>query len=347
MIKSQSIRLGLLAALMMMAAVPAVARPDPELKGVLRDLMAWLPGEYSSLSQVFYESEIGPPPDGLHEELYRVFAKIDAPHLGDNVIYTQIRIGGKDGPIFEGQQVVFIITIDEQRRGVNVSGRRIKDQELHQDAHLHPEIWKSIQPDPDFGGNCHFLWRRHGKQLVARLADAIQDDKCTMVSKRSGDQMTWDAEWILNEDALWIHDNGYLKDGSLFSGRADKSYLRMSKTRPYECFASYRPKKGEPVVNNGFRMHDGGDVYTWTLKGMKEPVHLELMRGMWPSESGRNYTELLRLEMFQGESDLESRKQRRVLGNGWSSADSDRTAFGNETWSARCKLYDPGAPPPK
>lgn len=94
-------------------------------------------------------------------------------------------------------------------------------------------------------------------------------------------------------------------------------------------------------------MHDGGDTYAWTVKGVKEPVHLELMRGMWPSESGRNYTELLRLEMFYGEPDLESRDKRKVLGNGWASADSDRTAFGNVTWSARCKLYDPNAPPPK
>lgn len=232
----QRIAIGLLG--VMAAVSPVAARQNPELKAVLRDLMDWMPGEYSSLPQVFYEDAIGPSPDGPHEEFYRVFAKIDAPHLGDNVIYTQIRIDGKDGPIFQGQQVAFIITIDEERRGVNVSGRRIKDPENHRDAHLHPEMWKTIEPDPDYGGNCQFLWRRHGKQLVARLSDATQDDKCTMVSKRSGDQMTWGAEWILNDGELWIHDNGYLKDGTLFAGRADKAYLRMTKVRQYECFAS-------------------------------------------------------------------------------------------------------------
>ncbi len=318
-----------------------------ELKGVLKDLMDWMPGEYSSLPQVFFEHASGPPPDGPHEEVYRVFAKIDAPHLGQNIIYTQIRIGGKDGPLFEGQQVVFIITVDEQRHGVNISGRRIKDPENHIDAHLHPEMWKSIEPDPDYGGNCFFLWRRHGDQIVGKLADATQDDQCTMISKRSGDQMTWDAEWVLNNRELWIHDNGTLKDGSLFAGRADKTHLRMSKVRQYECFASYRPKRGEPIINNGFRMNDGGDIYAWSIKGMKDPVRLELMRSMWPSDSGRNYTELLRLEMFQGEPDLDSRAKRKVLGNGWANGASDRTAFGGDTWGARCKLYDPSAPPPK
>lgn len=338
--------LGVLLALAL--GTPAQATNSPiELKSVLKDLMAWLPGEYTSLPQVFFEHTVGPPPDGLHEEFHRVFAKIDAPHLGENVIYTQIRIGGKDGMLFEGQQVAFIISIDEKRGGVNISGRRIKNPEQHVDAHLHPEMWKTIEPDPDYGGNCFFLWRQHGDQLVGKLADAKQDDQCTMVSKRSGDQMTWDAEWVLNQDELWIYDNGYLADGSLFSGRADKTHLRMSKAKHYECFASYRPKKGEPVVNNGFRMHDRGDVYTWTVKGVKEPVNLELMRGMWPSESGRNYAELLRIELFQGETDLESRDKRRVLGNGWASAGSDRAAFGNDTWSARCKIFDPNAPPPK
>ena len=283
----------------------------------------------------------------MHENFYRVFAKIDAPQLGENVIYTQIHIEGKDGPIFSGQQVLFLIDIDKERQAVRIQGRRIKDPENYVDAHLHPEMWKTIAPDPKYGGNCEFLWRRHGAQIVGMLSENDKNNvTCTMVSKVSDTQYTWDAEWILNDHELWIYDNGYLKDGSLFSGRADRTHLRMSKTKPYECFASYRPAKGEPVVNNGFRMHDGGDRYTWQVKGVKEPAHIELMRGMWPSESGRNYKELLRIEMFQGNADAEPAK-RKPIGNGWASADSDRASFGTGAWSARCKLVDPNAAPPK
>jgi hypothetical protein len=319
----------------------------PELKAVLADLMAWLPGNYSSLPQVYFENEVGPPPDGPHEENYRVFARIDAPHLGEHIIYTQMRIGGKDGPIFAGQQVVFIINIDEKRGGVNVSGRRIADPDQHIDAHLHPEMWKTIAPDPEYGGNCFFLWRRHGKQIVGTLADAKQDDKCTMVSQRSGDQLTWDAEWILNQDELWVHDNGYMKDGSLFVGRDDRTHLRLTKVREYECLFGYRPAKGEPQVLNGPHMHDGGDTFAWELKSSPpRKVFYELMRGMWPSNSGRNYADLIRLSLFEGEPDTDP-KDRKLLAFGWASAGGDRASFSSGPYSGRCKLFDPAAPPPK
>ncbi|MDX2144282.1 MAG: CpcT/CpeT family chromophore lyase [Rhodospirillaceae bacterium] len=345
-------RTGLITALALVVGLlpgaPARAtNSEVELKHVLKDLMAWLPGEYSSAPQVYFETAVGPPPDGVHENLYRIFAKIDAPHLGEHVIYTQLHIEGKRGPIFAGQQVVFIITVDNQRHGVNVSGRRIKDPDQYIDAHLHPEMWTTIAPDPDYGGNCNFLWRRHGAQLVAKLSDATQDDKCTMVSKRSGDQLTWDAEWVLNDKELWIHDNGYMKDGSLFAGRADKTHLRMTKVREYECLFGYRPAKGEPQVLNGPRMHDGGDAFVWELKDSPpRKVFYELMRGMWPSESGRNYAELIRISLYEGDPENDPEKNK-LLGFGWASADSDRASFGTGAYNGRCKLYDPSAPPPK
>ncbi|MCB2108521.1 MAG: hypothetical protein KDE14_12520 [Rhodobacteraceae bacterium] len=308
-----------------------------ETREVLRDLMAWLPGEYSSAPQIFYEREAGAPPDGEHENFYRVFAKIDAPQLGENVIYTQIRIGGKDGPIFSGQQVLFLITVDDEHRAVTVSGRRIADPDKFEDAHLHPEMWAAIAPDPDYGGNCDFRWRKHGDQIVGKLTDGKSDTTCTMISKRSGTQYTWDAEWILNDHELWIFDNGYLDDGSLFSGRADRTHLRMYKSRPFECFAAYRPQNGEPQVFNGIAMHDRGDVHAIEIKGIEGPVYMQLMRSMWPSESGKNYADLLRLDVFQGEPET-SLDDRKLIGFSWASADSDRTGFDIGTWGARCKL---------
>ncbi|MDX2223757.1 MAG: CpcT/CpeT family chromophore lyase [Rhodospirillaceae bacterium] len=316
-----------------MSAPAQATNSKMELAAVLRDLMAWMPGSYSSAPQVFFENEVGPPPDGVHENFHRVFAKIDAPHLGEHVMYTQIRIEGDEGTLYSGQQVLFIISIDEKHQAVNVAGRRIKDPENYVDAHLHPEMWSTIAPDPDYGGNCDFRWRRSGAQLKG----VLNDGTCTMVSKRSGTQLTWDAEWILTPGELWIYDNGYLADGSLFQGRADKTHLRMYKSRDFECFASYRPAKGDPVVNNGFVMHDRGDVHTLVVKGLKQPVHLHLMRSMWPSDSGRNYADLLRLELYQGEPDPLA-KDRKMIGYSWAGAASDRTGFDAGAWSARCKL---------
>ena len=76
-------------ACLVLATPAAATNSKPELAKVLADLLAWLPGEYASIPQVYLERALGTPPDGEHETYYRVFAKIDAPHLAEHVIYTQ------------------------------------------------------------------------------------------------------------------------------------------------------------------------------------------------------------------------------------------------------------------
>ncbi|MCY3604627.1 MAG: CpcT/CpeT family chromophore lyase [Gammaproteobacteria bacterium] len=324
-----------------LTAIPASAtNSKPELMKVLEDFMAWMPGEYSSVPQVFLERNLGTPPDGEHDLFYRVFAEIEAPHLAEHVIYTQIRLDGDDGPVFPGQQVVFLISIDEELGAVSISGRRIKDPHLYVDAHLRPDVWPELQPDPNYGGNCSFNWRRHGKQLRGLLGEF---GKCTMISKNTGQQMTWDAEWILNPDELWIYDNGYLEDGSLISGRLDRTHLRMYKARRYECFAALRHADGNNQVINPFFMHDRGDVYTITTEE-PEPrdIHLEFLTSLWPSSSGRNFVDLARLTLHDGEPGAYG--QENVIGNAWATPESGRVGFSTEWASARCKLADPDDP---
>jgi len=317
-----------------------------ELAQVLDALMSWLPGEYSNAAQVAIEAVEGAPPSGPHESQFRIFARIDAPQLGEHVIYTQIRIGGSDGPLFSGQQVVFVVSIDRERRAVKVSGRRIKDPEQFIDAHEHPQLWPKLAPDPDFGGNCDLLWRRHGKQLVARTADATHDDSCTMVSRRSGTRLRWEAEWVLNPEELWIHDNGYRDTGELFTGRADGAHLRFTKTREYECLLGYRPAVGEPQFVNGQHMHDGGDTFVYQLKDSPpRQVYYQLLRGRLPDVPDGNGAEVLRLSLYEGTPDGDEPHQ--LLGYGWANATSDRAALGTRQYSGRCKLFDPSMPPPK
>lgn len=321
--------------------LPATAtNTRPELMKVLEDLMAWLPGEYTSIPQVFLERNLGAPPDGEHEIFYRVFAKIEAPHLAEHVIYTQIRLDGDDGPVFPGQQVLFLISMNEELGAVSISGRRIKDPKKFVDAHLRPDVWPDLEPDPNFGGNCTFNWRRHGKQLRGLLGEF---GECTMVSKNTGHQMTWDAEWILNPEELWVYDNGYLEDGSLISGREDRTHLRMYKAKHFECFTSLRFEDGSNQVINPYFMHDRGDVFTITTNEPEaRELHVEFLTSLWPSNSGRNFVDLMRLTLHDGEPGEYSEED--VIGVAWATPESGRVGFTAEWASARCKLADPEDP---
>ncbi len=225
----------------------------PELEGVLDDVMTWLDGSFSSRPQLALEEKYGAPPDGVHYDWYRVFAKVDVPHIGDNVIYGQLHMGSPDAPIVPGTQILYISTIDEAKGAVSMSGRRIANPGDYEDAHLDPEKLKTIAIDPEYGGNCDFRWRRHGKQVVGRLAQPDEDfidGTCSMTSKKSGLTMTWDAEWVLNEDELWIYDNGYIDGTDLFQGREDRTHVRLTRVRKFEC----------QVGDQSVVLHDGRRV---------------------------------------------------------------------------------------
>jgi hypothetical protein len=276
-----------------------------ELRQVQADLLAWWPGEYDTTPQFDLEQRLGAPPDGEHDRQYRVFKRVAVPHIGEHVIYGEVRTGGKNGEIIPGQQVLYIISIDEQRAAVNVSGRRILNGPAFRLQDHTPEKLRSIAIDPNVGGNCRFLWRRQGSQLVAHLSDLDADTRsCTMVSKTSGQKMTWDAEWVLTSDELWVFDNGYLHDREnparaprLFAGRADMTFERMYKGKPYQC--SLRGAKGASV---SFELLDHGGEFP-VGKLADEPLVLQLLRAPYPRANGVGLEDKLRLAFLPEGSD--------------------------------------------
>jgi hypothetical protein len=273
---------------------------------VLADLLDWWPGRYDTLPQVDLERRLGAPPDGEHDRQYRVFQRVDVPHIGANVIYGQVHAGGENGDIVPGQQVLYILSIDERRRAVNVSGRRILNGPQYQLADLTPEKLKTIAIDPEMGGNCHFLWRRHGEQLVAHLSDLEADTTtCTMVSKRSGQKMTWDAEWVLTPDELWVFDNGYLHDKDhpartprLFAGREDRSFERMYKGRDRRCQVQATEQKA--ITAN---LHDRGGELALPATFSIEKLTLQLLRSDYARANGVGLVSRWRLAMMSPSSD--------------------------------------------
>lgn len=281
--------------LLVFAPVTSFASTSADLKQVLNDVAVWIPGAYDSAPQIAYERLSGLPQDGEHERQYRIFARIDAPHLGEYVFYSQTRAGGIDGPII--QQVVFLTEIDEKNQGMKFNGRRIKDAENYIDAEKHPEKWATIGPDPKFGGNCDFFWRRHGSLLKGTLNDGT----CSMTSRNTNQKMTWHTEWVLGPSELWVLDNGYYDDGSLVTGRSDKSHLRLYKANQFSCTAKTVSGKISSPLTTRISLHDrGGLAKVRNAEGKMTPLFLELMNGPIVSADG-NIHEQLRLSLYNRE----------------------------------------------
>lgn len=300
---------GIAVAMLCLATSPAEATNSrPELEAVQRDLLAWLPGEYDTLAQVDLEQRLGAPPDGTHERQYRVFGRVAVPHLAQYAIYGEVHGAGKDSPVIPGQQVLYLVSIDEKRGAVNVSGRRIKGGPDFEWKNLTPERQRQIALDPDYGGNCDFLFRRHGRDLVGVVTNiGSSDPSCTMVSKRSGQTMRWEAEWVVTPQELWIFDNGYIIDprtpqrpGRLFAGRADRTHERMYKGRDFRCVGS-----GRTLPNGAVRgtLYDRGGQLRLTGSTATPGVFAQLLRAGYPTSDGADLVDRLTLTLWRdGES---------------------------------------------
>jgi len=328
------------AALAFLPAWPAAATNSPiELKTALARLMASLPGEYDSEPQRFFEAEYKTPPDQQHVRVYRRFTRIEAPDVGAHVLVATVHGGDKYAAFDLAEFQVWTVTVDETRRAVRMSPRRFRDPAKYQaiatDATKLAGLAASELLPATGAAGCDLYWRLIGTQLRGRNDPGT----CRTRLRRQALEATFEREWLLNDEELWITFAGREAGGRLVMGRADQTHWRLMKARTFECFVAYRPQDGSEQVLNGLSMHDRGDVLRLELKdgAVTRPVYLELIRGVWPSNSGRNYLDLLRFSLYEGRPE-DPPETRKLLGNATGSAATDRAGFTIGNLSSRCKL---------
>jgi CpeT/CpcT family (DUF1001) len=338
-------RFSAIAAAALLVAGPAVATNSPiELKTVLADLMQRLPGQFDNAAQEFFEQELKTPKELVHGRVYRTFTRIHAPDVGENVLVGTVRYGGKDGMFDNGEFQVWTLSVDAERKAVKMAPRRFKEPAKYIDIARDADKLKGLKAEdllpPQGAAGCDVYWRLFGEGLRG----ATEPGACSSMSSTLKVPLNWEWDYVLTETELWLNFAGRDASGKIVSGRPDQVHWRLGKARDFECFLSYRPVKGEPQVINGFQMHDRGDVYRWqTSEGRKAtPVFATLLRGMWPSNSGRNYKDLLRMDVYGGTPD-QPKDKLQYLGGGFASAESDRTGFTTPNLSGRCKLADGAA----
>lgn len=265
---------------------PESVAVHPELMTALARLDAWLPGSWDNLPQILVERALGAPPDGEHEHWHRIITRIDAPQLGTHVYYGELYLGGPEGALVPGQQILYVAEIDLVNFAVNLRSGGVSDLDKFRHLHRRPELWSEVTMRPG-GGRCLFLWRRSGDQVVGTLGT---EGTCTVVSERTGKTMLWDAEWVLAPDQLWVFDNGYTVEdatGNLipFMGREDRTHHRSWRARDYRCEVS------DVSGQQALLLHDRGGTAT-TSDGLQ----LQLLRGPIASAAG-NLTHGLQLTL--------------------------------------------------
>jgi len=331
----------------MLTVTPPVAATNspPELKMVLGNLMSWLPGEYDNAAQVFFEREQNTPEQDIHQRIYRAYHRVDAPAVGENVLLFEVRNGGKRAPLDMAEYQVWILSVDTERKAVRMSPRRFVDEEKYLEAVRDPALLRGLTPadlKPGEGvAGCDIWWRLRGRQLVGTTAPGA----CKGMSRRTGEEMDFTWEFTQNDAEQWIGFAGRDAAGNIVFGREDQTEWRLDKARDFECRFGHSPPGEEPVFFNGARMHDRGDVFVWEAKARTpRTFHIHLIRGMWPSSSDRNFEDLLRIFMYDGDPG-DPPDAGKLLGVGWDGTASDRASFSSGLHNAHCKLFDPSVSP--
>ena len=280
------------------ATGPAYDFDRRELESMLEDLVAWLPGEWSSEAQLHYERTVRMPAEGEHDPWYRSFVRIDAPQIGSHVFYGQVNIAGREGPLYSRTQVLYKASIDEARGVVLIRGQAMVNPEPYLNLQDRPELWSQVRMNED-AVNCDFIWRRDGDQLVAVLEGRTEDKRrngpgtCTFTST-SGKEFYSDAEWVLSPETLWMYDLNPL-GGKRFNGREDRTHTRLSRARPYACRVKDADQRR--VVDSYDRGGTGAvrtasnAVLQWTL-----------LRASYPATDGFGLDDELRLTLHEPEA---------------------------------------------
>ncbi len=339
-----------IAALCAASLAPSDARATNspiELRTALATLMERLPGRFDNAAQLFFEQETKTPEREQHGRVFRSFLRIDAPALGAHVLVGQVRYGGDAGRFDTSEFQVWTLAVDAGRQAVRMSPRRFREPARYQDRALEPAAFQALTPadllPPEGAAGCDLYWRKYGEDLRAVSGPGECRRRSTSLKK----DLDWSWEYILTESELWLDFAGRDAQGRIVSGRPDQVHWRLGRAREFECLLGYRPPDGSPPqFDNGPHIHDRGGLLEWKTKPPSERTfQYELMRGMWPSNSGRNYEDLLRISLY--DVDARDPSKRQLLGVGWATAASDRASVSNDTYNVRCKLFDPSAPPPK
>lgn len=182
----------------------------------LATLLEWVSGRFDNTQQVNSGENLLRPgpltPERVPDLLYPVFALIDAPQIGQHVIYLQWHMGSPDGPL--QRQRIWTFELDETRNAVLMDFFTLREPTRWRDAHLQPATAARSMTPADllpYPPSCRLPFRRYIDVFIGE----IPPGECNIVSQQTRTAMTIHARVIVGRDALWYDESGKRADGSM------------------------------------------------------------------------------------------------------------------------------------
>ena len=198
---------GIAVTLACLGSLPANAQSP--LEQDLQQIMKWWPGTYNNDRQVAaVEAQMGE--ENFTGEVWRLdgsgmggylnvtshYIRLDAPAIGDNVLYVEEYRDGQPGETY--RQRIYTLSVDEEEQVIRVNLANFKDREKYIGAYRDISMLDGITSDDvaPFPGICDLIVGQRGNRYHMRM----RTNACAF----GGQAFSYEA--VITGNAFWFRD---------------------------------------------------------------------------------------------------------------------------------------------
>lgn len=314
-----------------LASAPAIAQPaspDPVLDRDFTTMMAWFPGRYDNMEQVYFEGEQGTPDDERHERIHHIFYPIALDSFPGETFYIQQY--QNDDPTDIYRQRIYSFEPDYEEGAIRLTIYTPTNTDALVDAHLDPSKLDGLTPeDTQMRPGCEVFWKRQANQFIGYMKDGA----CSFVSQRSGKKIIINDDLYLSQAEIGISDRAVDEDGNYVFGNKAGIPHKNRKAREFKCWVSVKKRAGdnEWSFDPNLIVHDqGGTAWVTTDERRPQKVGVKIRNVVWPS--GRNRNSLVLYAYRDGDD--------RAVSYAWTEPEGKRIAVNLRWMQASCTLSD-------
>lgn len=238
--------------------------PQPKVDTIQEALFhQWFAAEFDNHEQHWQDNiEKDKNPDiQVHEHIHHVFAPLATPALQGTTYFVKQYMDGDPSKVYRQRLYQFIQNPEKGALQLNIY--RFKDEAKYADAHLHPELYQTLNKDEltTYPG-CEVYWTYNGEYFDGNMGH----NTCSIVSKRSGKKIFFNDTLRLTNNEIWIADKAADEDGNyVFGNKAGIPHIN----RKVIYFTGWggariggpdKPKDQKWAFNRDLLLHNEGQI---------------------------------------------------------------------------------------
>ncbi len=261
------------------------ADKSPSGKILARDfnrMMAWFPGEYDNVEQVYFEENLNIPNAERHERIHHIFIAVDLPNFPGTTFYVEQYKDNDPAEVY--RQRIYSFEPDFTENAIRLTIHVPKDPKAILGAHKDVSKLDGLRPeDFIFYPGCEVYWRYQ----LEHYHGTMKPGACRIESQKSGKTLIVTDDLQLSRTGLWIRDEAVDSDGNYVYGHKGRVHHKNLKARPFKCWVSPRKTNGEYAFYPNVTINDQGGM-AWLESEEHDRVGIRMRNVVWPTGNNRN-----------------------------------------------------------